>query len=44
MYQSYWSGPNDFELVQIIKLSPEKSNLNCEHDRNDMDPTKTIWT
>ena len=32
---SFWSGPNHFGQVQIIKISPEKYNL---------DPTKTIWT
>ena len=32
---SFWSGPNHFGQVQIIKISPEKSNLNL---------TKTIWT
>ena len=25
---SFWSGPNHFGQVQIIKISPEKSNLN----------------
>ena len=32
---SFWSGPNHFEQVQIMKISPEKSNLNL---------TKMIWT
>ena len=32
---SFWSGPNHFGQVQIIKISPEKSNLNL---------TKMIWT
>ena len=31
----FWSGPNHFGLVEIIKISPEKSNLNL---------TKMIWT
>ena len=31
----FWSCPNHFEQVQIIKISPEKSNLNL---------TKMIWT
>ena len=34
-HNSFLSGPNNFEQVQIIKISPEKSNLNL---------TKTIWT
>ena len=25
---SFWSGPSHFGQVQIIKISPEKSNLN----------------
>ena len=32
---SFWSGANHFEQVQIIKISPEKSNLNL---------TNIIWT
>jgi hypothetical protein len=31
----FGSGPNHFGQVQIIKISPEKSNLNL---------TKTIWS
>ena len=31
----FWSGLNHFGQVQIIKISPEKSNLNL---------TKMIWT
>ena len=31
----FWSGPNHLGQVQIIKISPEKSNLNL---------TKMIWT
>ena len=31
----FWSGSNHFGQVQIIKISPEKSNLNL---------TKRIWT
>ena len=30
----FWSGPNHFGQVQIIKITPGKSNLNL---------TKTIW-
>ena len=26
-YLSFWTGPNHFGQVQIIKISPEKSNL-----------------
>ena len=32
---SFWSGPNNFGQVQIIKISPEKYNLNL---------TKMIWS
>ena len=32
---SFWSGPNHFGQVQIIKISPEKYNFNL---------TKMIWT
>ena len=31
----FWSGPNQFGLVQIMKISPEKSKFK---------PTKMIWT
>ena len=52
---SFWSGPNHFELVQIIKISPEKSNLNMTKmiwiqpkwfgpDQNNLYPSKTILT
>ena len=34
-YQSFQSGPNHFGQVHIVKISPEKSNLNL---------TKVIWT
>ena len=51
---SLWSGPNHFRQVQIIKNSPEKSNLYLTkmiwtqpkrfgHDQNNLDPSKTIW-
>ena len=33
--QSFWTGPIRFGQVQIIKISPEKSNLYL---------TKMIWT
>ena len=53
--KSLWSGPNHFEQVQIIKISPEKSNLNLTKriwtqpeqlgpDQNKLYPSKTIWT
>ena len=32
---SFWSGPNHFGQVQIIKISPENSNVKL---------TKMIWT
>ena len=34
---SFWSGPNNFGQVQIITISPEKSNLNLTI------LTKMIW-
>ena len=51
----FWSGPNHFGQVQIIKISPEKYNLNLTKmiwaqpkcfgpDQNNLDPTKAIWT
>ena len=45
---SFWSGPNHFWQVQIIKLNPEKSNLMWPKwfgpDQNNLYPSKTIWT
>ena len=52
---SFWSGPNYFGQVQIIKISPEKSNLNLTKriwtrpkqlgpDQNNLYQSKTIWT
>ena len=51
----FWLGPNNFRQVQIIKIGPEKHNLNLTKmiwtrpkrfgpDQNDLDPTKTICT
>ena len=37
----FWSGPNHFGQAQIIKISPEKSDLNLTKI---LDPTKTVWT
>ena len=34
-FNLFWSGPNHFGQVRIIKIGPEKSNLNL---------TKRIWT
>jgi hypothetical protein len=50
----FWSGPNHFGQVQIIKISPEKSNLNLTNiiwtwpkqfgpHQNNLYPSKTIW-
>ena len=33
--RSFWMGPNHFKQVQLIKISPIKSNLNLP---------KMIWT
>ena len=52
---SFWSGSNHFGQVQIIKISPEKSDLNLTKiiwtsskrfgpDQNNLYPSKTIWT
>jgi hypothetical protein len=52
---SFWSGPNHFRQVQIIKISPEKYNLNlpkmiCTQPKqfaqvqNNLYRSKTIWT
>ena len=45
---SFWTGPNHFGQVQIIKDSPEKSNLKLikkiEHDQNNLYRTKMIWS
>ena len=35
----FWSGPNHFGQVQIVKISPEKFE---QAEQNDLDPTKTI--
>ena len=51
----FWSGSNNFGQVQIIKISPEKSNLNLTKiiwtrpkrfgpNQNIFFPIKTIWT
>ena len=51
----FWTGPNHFGQVQIIKISPEKSNLTLTKmlwtrpkrfgpDQNDWYSTKMIWT
>ena len=51
---SFWSGPNHFEHVQIIKFSPDNSNLNLAKMiwirpkrigpvKNDRYLTKMIW-
>ena len=51
----FWSDPNHFDQFQIIKISPEKSNLNLTKmiwtqpkqvgpDQNNLDLTKTIFT
>ena len=53
--KSFWSSTNHFGQVQIIKISPEKSNLNLTKriwtrpkqlgpDQNNLYPSKTIWT
>ena len=54
-YQSFWMGPIHFGQVQIIKISPEKSNLNLTNMiwtqpkriglvQNDWYSTKIIWS
>ena len=51
----FWSSSNHFGHVQILKISPEMSNLNLTkmiwtqpkqfgHDQNNLNPSKTIWT
>ena len=51
----FWLGPNHFGQVQIIKIIPEKSNLNLTQmiwtqpkqfapDQNNLYPSKYIWT
>ena len=51
----FWWGPNHFGQVQIIKISPEKSNLTLNKmlwsrpklfgpDQNDWYSTKMIWS
>ena len=53
--KSCWTGPNHVGQVQIIKISPEKSNINLTkmiltqsklfgHDQNNLYPSKIIWT
>ena len=55
MFQFFWTGPIRFVQVQIIKNSPEKSNLYLTkmiwtrpkrfgHDQNNLHPSKTNWT
>ena len=52
---SFWSCPNHFGNFQIIKISPEKSNLNLTKmiwaqakwfgpNQTNLDLSKTIWT
>ena len=52
---SFWSGPNHYGQVPIIKVSLEKSNLNLTKimwpqpkqfgpDQNNLHLSKTIWT
>ena len=52
---SFWSGPNHYGQVQIIKISLEKSNLNLTKilwprpkqfgpNQNNLHLSKTIWT
>ena len=52
---SFWSGAHHFGQVQIIKISPEKSNLNLTKmiwtspkrigpDQNNLDGPKSFWT
>ena len=54
-YQSFWTGLILFGRVQIIQISPEKSNLELTkmiwtqpkqfgHDQNNLCPSETIWT
>ena len=51
----FWSGPNHFGQVQIIKISPEKSNLTLTKmlwtrpkwlvlDQNDLDGPNSFWS
>ena len=51
----FWSGPNHFGQVQIINISPEKSNLNQTKmilsqpkqfgpNQNNLDSPKSFWT
>ena len=55
MSSPFWLGPNNFEQVQIMKICPEKSNLNLTKiiwtwpkqfglNQNNLDSTKTIGT
>ena len=54
-YQSFWTGPNHFGQVKIIKISQEKSNLKlikiiwtCPKqigpDQKNLYPIKMIWS
>ena len=54
-YELFWTGPICFGRVQIIKISPEKSNLTLKKmlrarpkrfgpDQNDWYSTKMIWS
>ena len=46
-YNLFWTGPNHFGLVQIIKISPEKSNLSLSKmisTRPKQFVTKSTWT
>ena len=51
----FWSGPNHFGQIQIIKISPEKSNVNLTKmiwiwpkwfgtEQNNLDGPKSFWT
>ena len=50
----FWLGPNHFGQAEIIKISPEKSNMNLTKmiwtrpkqfalNQNNLYPSKTIW-
>ena len=54
-FNSFWSDPNHFGQVQIIKISPEKSDLNLIKMiltqpkcfvpvQNNLDGQKSFWT
>ena len=53
-HQLFWTGLNHFGKVQIIKVSPEKPNLNLTKmiwtrlkqfalNQNNLYPSKSIW-